>query len=117
MDLHALASLLIVSSMAFGGFLFARRFGAGAALEQLERANRILESRVLELEAADRTKAARITELEAKTDVTIALSPVVALLEQHEHAAERRTERTLNLLSLIADRLGPDIDRAEPGAL
>jgi hypothetical protein len=102
----SLVALGLLACFALGSFLFARRYGGGAALAELERANRILTGRVTELEAQDITKTRRIAELEARTDIALALMPVIEALHTHELAAAKRSEATLNLLGMIADRLG-----------
>lgn len=95
-----------------GGFSFVRKHGGGAALEELERANRVLERRVHELETSDAAKSMRIAELEAKTDVALAITPVLEALRVHETQAAARSTATLDVLHMIAAKLGPDAERA-----
>lgn len=108
MNVAALAEAVGVLAIGAGGFSFARRFGGSTALAEMERANRILERRVHELESANELQAKRITELEQRTDIALALSPVLLALQHHETAATQRAEATLGVLDLIARRLGPE---------
>lgn len=99
---------ILGAALAFGGFMFARRFGGGAALAELERANNVLERRVHELEAADAAKTRRIAELEASRDVSLAIVPVLAALQHHEEQAAHRADANLKVLGLIASKLGAE---------
>lgn len=108
MDFGALVPEVLLAASAVGGFAFARRHGGGTALEELERANSVLERRVHELETSDAAKSMRIAELEAKTDVALAITPVLEALRMHELEAAKRSNATLLLLELIAARLGPE---------
>lgn len=102
--------LIVGAALAAGAFLFARRFGGGAALEQLERANRVLERRVHELEQDNATLTGRVQTLTASRDVSIAITPVLEALKLHEERAALRSDKTLGVLQLIADQLGRDPD-------
>lgn len=106
------AAAWITAALALGAVLFARRYGGGAALEEMERANRILTHRVDELTADNRRLGDELTALKAKTDVTLALVPVIKALEMHEERAAERSTKTLTVLDLIAGRLGPDAEAA-----
>lgn len=97
------------------GLWFIVRHGGGSAVTELDRANRVLERRVAELTAQNTEQAARIAVLESQTNVTAALQPVIDLLRHHEEAAERRAadarrqaDGVLDVLDLIATRLGPE---------
>lgn len=107
---HSLALLeyLLVAAIALGGFAFARRYGGGTALEQLERANKVLEQTVHEQEQQIARLQRRVAELEGKTDLTIALVPVLEALKGHEVEAGKRSIATLGVLEQIARRLGPE---------
>lgn len=85
-----------------------RRGGGGAAIGQLETANRVLAGRVKELEGLDKSKDAQIAELKGRTDVALALGPVIRWTTQHEERAQERQAALLGVLSLIAERLGPE---------
>lgn len=93
---------------ALAAILYVRRHGGSDALEALERSNRILTGRVHELERENHRQAGEIASLRAKTDVASAVAPVLDALRHHEERATERTDRTLAVLSLIADRLGPE---------
>lgn len=93
---------------AFGALLYARRFGGGTALGELERANRVLERRVHELEGDNRRLTGEVAVLQAQTNVALAIAPVLSALTEHEAAAGKRATAMLSVLDLIADRLGPD---------
>jgi hypothetical protein len=96
---------------AFAGLAWAfMRGGGSTAIASLEAANRVLERRVHELEDSDERKTKRITELEARTDVALAIVPVLEALRTHEIEASRRAEASLAVLGLMAERLGPDPD-------
>jgi hypothetical protein len=108
-DVLAVAEAVGVLAVGAGGFSFARRFGSSSALLELERANGVLDRRVKELESENKTQAHRISELEAKTDVALALTPLLEALHRHEEHAERRASATLHVLDMIAQKLGPEV--------
>jgi hypothetical protein len=84
---------------------------AGDAVGILQTANEVLAERVKELERETKVQAATIAELQARTDFTVALQPVVASLSEHEaQSAKRgeRFERLLDVLEVVASRLGPE---------
>lgn len=100
--------LWITIAIAVAAVLYFNRHGGGAALEELERANGILEGRVKDLEQQNEQQAAEIVALKTKTDISLAIMPVLDALKLHEERAAQRSERTLDVLGLIADRLGPE---------
>lgn len=102
-----LAQWLMLVALVAGSWVVWRG-GGGTAISTLETANRVLEHRVQELERLRATDQATIAELRAKTDVGAALVPVVESLARHEERAQQRSEAVLNVLDLIAVRLGPD---------
>lgn len=112
--MHGIDLLLLVigAGLAAGAFAFARRYGGGAALEQLERSNRVLTARVHELETANTELSAKVATLTASRDVTLAIVPVLDALKFHEERAAVRSDKTLGVLQLIADQLGRDPDAA-----
>lgn len=107
-------ALVMGAALAFGAFLFARRYGGGAALQELERANRVLERRVNELTVQNEQQAGELIALRARTDVALAIEPVLQALRTHETEAGKRSKATLTVLDLIAARLGPDGERLVP---
>lgn len=84
------------------------RGGGSAALGILRDANEVLEGRVRELERLRASDVETIAELRGRTDVTLALAPLALAAEHHEARAQVRFERSMDVLGLIADRLGPD---------
>jgi hypothetical protein len=103
-----------------------RRAGGSTAIKSLEDSGRVLEHRVIELEAQLRERDAKISELQAKTDVALAIAPVLAWAEGHERRAQERhdaamsahretadahrhtSEAQIGILQLIADSLPAD---------
>jgi hypothetical protein len=85
-----------------------RRGGGSTAISSLEIANRVLEKRVHDLEEAGRLKDRELAELRGRTDVALALAPLIEWSSQHEQRAAERHVATLNVLDLIARRLGPE---------
>ena len=107
MDATAALVWLVGAAIAFGVFLFARRYGGGMALDQLRQANAVLEDTVRKQAAEIEGLRKRLGELEGKTDLTIALVPVLEQLKTHEHQAAARSEAMLVVLQAIAGKLGP----------
>jgi response regulator RpfG family c-di-GMP phosphodiesterase len=88
---------------------------AGDAVGILQKSNEVLSERVKELEKETKAQAATIAELQARTDFTVALEPVVKSLSEHEHNSAKRGERferLLDVLELLAARLGPEPNEA-----
>lgn len=110
MTFQDLGPYVVAALLAVGALWFLRRFGGGTALAELERANRVLEKRVLEQAGEIKTLTAELATLRSRTDVALAMAPVLKALELHEREAERRALRTLAVLDLIAARLGPDAE-------
>lgn len=109
---------LTLIGLAAAGWIFLRG-GGGTAITSLEAANRILEREVEKLREADRKKDKEISELRGRTDVALAVAPIITWTEHHEGRAQERHDRSelraderqtamLNLLELIASRLGPE---------
>jgi hypothetical protein len=98
--------------LTFGGIMGAAwmfyRAGGGTAIATLEAANRVLEKRVQDLETQSRRDNATIAELRGRTDVSMALAPILEWTVHHEDRAQQRHDRTLIVLDLIAERLGGD---------
>lgn len=82
--------------------------GGGEAVTELSKANEVLTKRKDELGAEVRDLRAETARLKERTDVATALVPVLAALEAHEQRAAERHTRHLDLLAMIAERLGPD---------
>jgi hypothetical protein len=106
-----LAQYLTVVAVIGVAFLVYRG-GGSAALGILETANGILEKRVHDLEQQSRADQKKIGELEARTDVSLALVPVLAEIQSHDLRVQQRADKMLTVLDLIAQRLGPDANGA-----
>lgn len=100
--------LWITLGMALAGFLYVRRYGGGAALDELQRANSILADRVHELERENVRLHADVARLQERTDVALAVQPVSRAIAEHERAAAARGEAMLRVLDMIARRMGAD---------
>lgn len=84
------------------------RGGTGTALDTLIATNHVLEDEVKKLRDADRAKDKEIATLQARTDIALALSPLLDWSRTHEIHAQERHVAILNVLDLIAQKLGPD---------
>lgn len=100
--------LWITIAFALGAAVYFQRHGGGVAVEELERANGVLERRIHDLEEQNSGQAAEIAALKTKTDISLAVVPVLEALRQHDDRAAARNDKTLAVLGLIADRIGPD---------
>lgn len=67
----------------------------GAALEIEQRANKTLASRVEQLEAAQKVDRETIATLLAKTDITLAITPLIDWCKAHEVLAQARSDEIL----------------------
>ena len=106
------AWVILLGLLGAGWFFF--RGGGRTAINSLETANRVLAKRVDDQDRIIEAQARRILELEAKTDVSqataAALAPLIEQTANYERRAEERHLLTMNILDLIAKRLG-----REPG--
>jgi hypothetical protein len=113
-DLNNLSGYVAVA-LVIGAAISFRRGGGGTAIASLEAANRVLERRVHDLEEQGHAKDKEIAELRGRTDVSIALAPMIDWTAKHEQHASDRHKATLAVLELIAARLGQDPEaRREP---
>lgn len=126
LDWGTLPGWLTLAALIGAAFWLPRRGQTGPAIESLEANLRVLERRCHELEQQGKTDAATIAELRGRTDVTIALAPIVEWSGRHEERAQQRHDLTvaafeksdaraevrqaglLKVLDLIAYRLGAD---------
>lgn len=110
---------LTLVALVGAAFWLPRRGGGGPAIASLEANNRVLEKRVHELEQQGKLDAQTIAELRGRTDVTLALAPIVEWSGRHEERAQQRFEGSerraderqtamLDLLGMIAGKLGPE---------
>ena len=84
--------------------------GGGAAVEELSKANEILE-KALNREREDGIdRQRRISALEAKTDVVLAVTPLMA---DHEKRAEERHKGVVEVLEAIRDSIASSTNGKE----
>ena len=98
----AVIEWLVVAALAVGTILFARRYGGGTALEHLQTTNQVLEETVREQSREIDRLRRRVSELEGKTDLTLAIVPVLEALRTHELRAAERSSATLEVLHELA---------------
>lgn len=99
---------LVTILVALGAASFFYRHGGSTALDELERANRVLDRRVHELEGENRLLHASVATLEARTDVALALRPVGEQLATQHGEAMVHFRALESILGMIAERLGPE---------
>lgn len=99
-DPGTLAQWLTLVGILAAGYIFLRG-GGGAALGQLETANRVLEKRVVDLEQQAKKDQATIGELRGRTDVSIIMQAITVELVKHETNAEARSVRSLERLDRL----------------
>lgn len=107
-----LGPYVVTAALAIGAFLFARRFGSSTAMATLEQANNILEKRVHEQDVEIKALRVELETLRSRTDVALAMAPVLDALRTHERQAEVRNDRTFGVLEQIANLLGPEAKAA-----
>lgn len=105
--LGTLPGWLTVIAVAVAAWVFYRG-GTGTAVGGLTDTNRELERQIKErdgkISALERINA----ELRAEKDVAVAILPVLETMKLHEQRAQERHDKTVVILDLIAQRLGPD---------
>lgn len=88
------------------------RGGGGAAVAELDRSNRVLtEALHAERQAHQATKdrmGAEVRDLRVQVATLEAKTDVAAVMQGHEERAQERHVKTLQVLELIAARLGRD---------
>lgn len=84
------------------------RGGGGTAVSELKTANDVLSKRVHNLNDEKNTLRGEVAELRGRTDVTVAIVPILEWTLQHESRAQDRHDASMTILGLIADRLGPE---------
>ena len=98
--------LLFVAALGIAWVLW--RGQSGTAVSILRDANQVLARKLNELEQRSQEQARTIAELESRTDIALALAPVIEAIDAHEKRSEARQASDLRVLQLIADRLGPE---------
>lgn len=93
---------------------YTRRGQTGAAVDYLEKTNRVLHGENEELKAERAEHLVRIETLEAQRDFTKALEPLRLELIAHDERMGILFERHLSILDQIAERLGRDENGALP---
>ena len=84
------------------------RGGAGQAVEGLQATNRELQRQIHELQRQVETLSKENAELKGRTDVTVAIAPLIEWSVHHEARAQERHDGTLKVLDLIASRFGKE---------
>lgn len=102
-----LVGWLTLALMVGGAFYFRLFAGGATAIESLEAANRVLEKRIKDLEDQVRADARTIIELRARTDIGIAMKPLLDWSEAHEARASERHGAMLVVLEQISTNLKP----------
>jgi hypothetical protein len=82
--------------------------GAGTAVSELNTANEVLTRRVHELGDENKELRREVSELRGRTDVAVAIMPIIEWTMKHENRAQERHDSAMTILGLIADRLGPE---------
>lgn len=92
--------------LTFAGVVFValifRGSSPGAALEIEQRANKTLTDRVEKLEQEQKIDRDLIARLQAKTDVSVALEPLIEWCQTHERLASARADEILERLGRAA---------------
>jgi hypothetical protein len=115
LDAGAATPYIVLAALALGALLYARHFGGGEALSQLQTANGVLTDTVRKQEHKIAGQAAeivtlnhRIADLEARTDFTTAMEPVLMVLRDHEENEAKRTAEMLLVLQKLVYMLGEE---------
>ena len=103
--------LTLLGMAALGWILL--RGGVGTAVEGLQATNRELQRQISELQRKVEGLTKENAELRGRTDVALAIAPVIQAVTTHEREAAKRAVAMLDVLDMIATRLGkePDDDR------
>lgn len=86
------------------------RGGAGQAVEGLQATNRELQRQIHDLQSKVEGLTTENAELRGRTDVTIAIAPLIEWSVHHELRAQERHNGTLHVLELIASKFGKESD-------
>lgn len=94
------AWLLFVVALA--GIVLFKGSPPAAALEIAQRSNTELARRVDELEKAQKLDRATIAILTAKTDISLAIQPLIDWCQAHERLAQARADEIMLALAKVA---------------
>ena len=78
------------------------RGGGGSAVTELTAANKVLEDRDERRQREMEAQARQIAALESKTDVVLAVSPIIAA---HEVKSQERHDASIEVLGAIRDEI------------
>lgn len=81
------------------------RGGSSTAISGLQDTNKELVRQIHDRDTQIKDLQERVNVLEARTDLTIALVPVIKMLTDHETRAQQRHEGTVYVLRRIADNM------------
>lgn len=81
------------------------RGGGGSAVTELSAANQVLEDRDRRRQHELEAQAGKIAALESKTDVVLAVTPLIA---EHERHSQERHDATIKVLEAIRDQIHSD---------
>jgi hypothetical protein len=99
------ASWLTLAVLVYGLVVF-RRGGGGAALSELETANRVLEKQLTAAKHELLADRLQIETLQASRDFAAAIAPLMAQVREHEATEERQFAQMIGVLEQIAGKLG-----------
>ena len=91
--------------------IFMWRGQVGPAMGYLTSANRVLKSEIEELQKRDKQKDRELAELQTKTDVTIALKPLLEWTQIHETSDQQRHRQTIEAMKAVVNALNGHEDR------
>jgi uncharacterized coiled-coil protein SlyX len=103
----SIAQWLTVLTIGVLAVVLVRGGGAGA-VTILQASNEVLERRIHEQDKTISELTAQVADLQARTDVTIALRPILEWMHAHEQRDQERFERTLDRLDRFADTSARD---------
>lgn len=95
----------LLLALALGAAWRLSRGGGGTAISELSKANEVLTNALEKQKQISADQAKQIAALELKTDVVLAVTPMIAA---HEHNAQERHEATVRVLEAISGKLTKD---------
>lgn len=106
-DWASIPSWVAVASVVAFAFVLLRG-GSGQAVEGLQATNRELQRQITVLQEQVHELTRENAELKGRTDVTVAIAPLLEWSANHEKRAQERHEGTLKILDLIAGKFGEE---------